>query len=255
MGKGLVKTFLEVKNISYAYSEEIFVDLSFQVNKGEFLTLVGPSGCGKTTLLKILAGLLKPRKGQVLIQGKNIPLLGQVSLMPQGDLLLPWRTVLENGVLPLEIKGVKKEIAFKEVRGLLKEFGLHGYEDYYPSQLSGGMRQRVAFLRSIVSGSDLITLDEPFSALDALTRFKMQKWLLKVWQKHKKTIIFITHDVEEAIFLSQRVFLLSKPPIKKVQEFSIPFSYPRTNNLLGEKNFIELRQKILQGLEGEGDNA
>ncbi|SMB81641.1 putative hydroxymethylpyrimidine transport system ATP-binding protein [Desulfonispora thiosulfatigenes DSM 11270] len=244
---------LNVDKIHYSYQENkepVFENISFKVEKSEFIALVGPSGCGKTTLLHILGGLLEPTKGQVLLNGSNTDRMGKISLMPQEDLLLPWRTILENGVLPLEIKGIKKEEARNRVKELIKEFGLEGYENAYPHHLSGGMRQRVAFLRNILTGNKVILFDEPFSALDALTRFKMQKWLLKMWQKFKPTIIFITHDVEEAIFLSQRIFLLGKIPNRNIKEFIVPFKYPRDNDLLGYPKFTEIRQAILKGLEG-----
>lgn len=251
--RGVRLTELAVKNLDYYYDnsgQTIFENISFNVKPGEFITLVGPSGCGKTTLLHILGGLLEPTKGEITINGKNINRIGKVSLMPQEDLLLPWRTVVENGALPLEIKGIKKDVARKKVIELIAEFGLKGFENAYPRELSGGMRQRVAFLRSILTGNKIILFDEPFSALDALTRFKMQKWILSMWEKFKPTIIFITHDVEEAIFLSQRVFLLSKIPNKNIREFIMPFSYPRDNELLGNSDFVRIRKEILAGLEG-----
>ncbi|MDK2822226.1 MAG: putative hydroxymethylpyrimidine transport system ATP-binding protein [Clostridia bacterium] len=247
----MVATLLEAKNISYGYegmSQLIFDGLSFTVQDGEFVTLVGPSGCGKTTLLHILAGLITDFSGNILLDGMEVERLGKISLMPQQDLLLPWRTVLENGSLPLEIKGLTKMDAQKQARQILIQFGLAGFENVYPHQLSGGMRQRVAFLRSILTGNKIFLLDEPFSALDALTRLKMQEWLLNMWQKFKPTIIFITHDVEEAVFLAQRVFLLSPPPNKKIIEYPVPFFYPRSRSLLGNENFVKLRQEILAGL-------
>lgn len=244
---------LSVEQIHYSYTEDneaVFENMSFKVKKSEFIALVGPSGCGKTTLLHILGGLLEPSQGQVLLDGEDTNRLGKISLMQQEDLLLPWRTIIENGVLPLEVKGVKKEEARKRVKDLIKEFGLEGYENAYPNELSGGMRQRVAFLRNILTGNRIILFDEPFSALDALTKFKMQKWLLKMWQKFKPTIIFITHDVEEAVFLSQRIFLLKKMPNSSFQEFNVPFAYPRENELLADPEFVKIRQGILKGLEG-----
>ena len=244
---------LSVENVHYSYTEDkesVFENISFEVEKSEFIALVGPSGCGKTTLLHILGGLLEPTQGQVLLDGDKTNRLGKISLMPQEDLLLPWRTILENGILPLEVKGVKKEEARKRVKDLIKEFGLEGYENAYPYELSGGMRQRIAFLRNILTGNKIILFDEPFSALDALTKFKMQKWLLDMWEKYKPTIIFITHDVEEAVFLSQRIFLLSKMPNSSIQEFKVPFDYPRENELLADSEFVKIRQRILKGLEG-----
>lgn len=217
------------------------------------MALVGPSGCGKTTLIHILAGLLTPTSGEILLDGSPETILGKVGLMPQQDLLLPWRTVLDNCSLPLEIKGVSVQTAREKARGVLIQFGLGGYENAFPYQLSGGMRQRAAFLQSIIAGNKIILLDEPFSALDALTRLKMQQWLLNMWLEIKPTIIFITHDVEEAVFLAQRVLLLSSPPNKGFAEFPINLPYPRSKELLGNDQLVMLRQKILNGLEkGEG---
>ncbi|MFZ7102226.1 MAG: ABC transporter ATP-binding protein [Peptococcaceae bacterium] len=241
-----------MENLSYSYGQkyqQIFDKLSFNVQDSEFTALVGPSGCGKTTLFHILAGLIDDFSGEVVMNGTTKDLLGKISLMPQQDLLLPWRTVVENGALPLEIKGVGRKEAQKEVRELLTKFGLQGYENLYPYQLSGGMRQRVAFLRSILTGSQVLLLDEPFSALDALTRMKMQQWLMDMWREFKPTIIFITHDVEEALFLAQRVLLLGYPPNGQLKDYAVDFSYPRDKQLLGDPKFIELRQNILAGLD------
>ena len=241
-------TEVKLKEIYYSYQgmeHPIFDKLSLTVQRGEFVTLVGPSGCGKTTLLEIMAGLITDFSGGILLDGlKKLP-LGNISLMPQEDLLLPWRTVLENGALPLEIKGEKKSAANQQVRELLREFGLEGFENYYPHQLSGGMRQRVAFLRSILTGHRVLLLDEPFSSLDALTRLKMQEWLITMWQKFQPTITFITHDVEEAIFLGQSIYIFSMVPNSKLKHYQVPFVYPRNHSLLGNLDFVQLRQQIL----------
>jgi len=243
-----MKTELVLDDIYYRYrgmEEPIFDGLTLSIKSGEFVALVGPSGCGKTTLLQIMAGLIANFSGTIYLDGQIGEPLGKVSLMPQEDLLLPWRTVLENSCLPLEIKGIDKSKASQQVRGLLREFGLEGYENFYPQQLSGGMRQRVAFLRSILTGHRILLLDEPFSALDALTRLRMQQWLIAMWQKFQTTIIFITHDVEEAIFLAQRILLFSVAPNKRLKEYTVPFPYPRKPAVLGNPSFVELRQEIL----------
>jgi len=241
-------TEVKLKDIFYRYQEmehPIFDGLSLIVQSGEFVTLVGPSGCGKTTLLEIIAGLIADFSGDIYLDGAKKMPLGQVSLMPQEDLLLPWRTVLENGSLPLELKGQRQSDANQQVRNLLREFGLDGFENYYPHQLSGGMRQRVAFLRSILTGHRVLLLDEPFSALDALTRLKMQEWLITMWQKFQPTIIFITHDVEEAIFLGQSIYIFSMVPNRKLKHYPVSFAYPRNRSLLGNPDFVQLRQQIL----------
>ncbi|PZS08804.1 MAG: ABC transporter, partial [Chloroflexi bacterium] len=170
------------------------VDL--EIGEGEFVSIVGPSGCGKSTLLNILAGLTMPTNGQVLLDGEAAPrLLGRIGYMPQRDLLMPWRTVLDNTTLGLEMAGVSRHVARDRARGELARFGLAGFERRWPSSLSGGMRQRAALLRTFLAGHEVLLLDEPFGALDALTRQAMQTWLLQIWESDRKTILFVTHDV------------------------------------------------------------
>src|ERR1700681_1097607 len=177
--------------------------LEASVAPGEFVTVVGPSGCGKSTLFNIVAGLEEPdSRGVLRFEGNSChaaDLLGRVSFMPQQDLLLPWRNVVDNAILALEVEGVPRAEARAKALKMLPEFGLAGFEKQYPHQLSGGMRQRVALMRTFLFERDLMLLDEPFGALDALTRAMMQRWLLDVWQKYRRTILFITHDVDEAI--------------------------------------------------------
>jgi ABC-type nitrate/sulfonate/bicarbonate transport system ATPase subunit len=188
------------------------VDLAIQA--GEFVTLVGPSGCGKSTLFNIAAGLLDA-DGEVALGGVRCgarDLLGRVAFMPQRDLLLPWRTVVDNAILAIEIEGVRRGEARRRAAAMLPEFGLAGFGGQYPHQLSGGMRQRVALMRTFLFERDLMLLDEPFGALDALTRMMMQRWLLEVWQRRRRTVLFITHDVDEAIFLGDRVLVMSARP-------------------------------------------
>ncbi|MCK9905890.1 ATP-binding cassette domain-containing protein, partial [Frankia sp. Cpl3] len=166
-----------------------------QVEEGEFVSLIGPSGVGKSTLFQLASGLLRPDAGTIALDGiVETNLLGKVAYMPQKDLLLPWRTVTENAALPLELQGVPKREAREQVIERLALFGLAGCADAYPDQLSGGMRQRVSFLRTILTGCDLMLLDEPFSALDGITRLEMQEWLLEMWQRLGSTVIMITHD-------------------------------------------------------------
>lgn len=251
----MVEISIDLRNINYQYPDSkqlIFNDLNLSVQSGQLVALVGPSGCGKTTLLRIISGLISDFSGTVFLDGHEEKLLGKAGLMPQDDLLLPWRTVLENSSLPLEIKGLDKDEIQKKVRPLLQEFGLEGYENAYPHQLSGGMRQRVAFLRNVLTGHKILLLDEPFSALDALTRLRMQEWLLTMWQRYGQTIIFITHDVEEAIFLAQRILLFSSAPNKSLKEYTVPFAYPRKRELLGNPAFVKLRQEILFQLTSGG---
>jgi ABC-type nitrate/sulfonate/bicarbonate transport system ATPase subunit len=192
---------------------QALADVSLVLGEGEFVSLVGPSGCGKSTLLRILAGLLAPSAGEIRLgDGEPDELLGRVGYMPQADLLMPWRRTLDNVTLGLELAGVPRAQARERARGELARFGLDGFERHWPRALSGGMRQRAALLRTFLAGRDVLLLDEPFGALDALTREELREWLLEVWEAERKTILLVTHDVEEAVFLSDRVFVMSSRP-------------------------------------------
>ncbi|MGO4887970.1 ABC transporter ATP-binding protein [Anaerobacillus sp. MEB173] len=247
---------LQFDQVSFTYKNSkkntnlpVIHNLSFSINDGEFISLLGPSGSGKSTIFRLITGLEQPSAGRVLINNEVITeRLGKVGYMPQKDLLLPWRTIIENAILPLELKGTNKKAALEIVRKHMKDFGLEGYENSYPSQLSGGMRQRVGFLRAILSGTNVLLLDEPFSALDAMTRLIMQEWLLEQWQQWRKTVVFITHDVEEAIFLSDKIFLFSEKPLDSYKEFVVPLPRPRAVNDLHTKEVIQLKQCLLEEL-------
>ncbi|TLS36948.1 ABC transporter ATP-binding protein [Pseudalkalibacillus caeni] len=230
----------------------IFDGIDFRVNDGEFVSIIGPSGSGKSTIFRLVTGLENPAAGEIFLNGKKTEnRLGQVGYMPQQDLLMPWRTIKENAVLPLEIKGMKKAEAESRVLQLLDDFGLKGVEDKYPGDLSGGMRQRVSFLRSILSGSNILLLDEPFSALDAITRLSMQEWLLAQWQKWKKTILFITHDVDEALFLSDRIFVLTGRPNHQLTEVTVPLGRPRTVRDLSRPEVVTLKEQLIDQLRSK----
>ncbi len=245
---------LAFDNVSFSYGADnkIIDGLSFNARPGEFISVVGVSGSGKSTIFRLITGLDQPSSGTISLTGHDAAeRLGKVGYMPQQDLLLPWRTILENARLPLEIAGVDKKRATDQVMPLLQEFGLTGTEDQYPSQLSGGMKQRVAFLRALLSGSPLLLLDEPFSALDAITRLSMQEWLIQQWRKRQSTILFITHDVEEALFLSDRIFLLTNKPITECQEIVVPLTRPRTRKDLHKPELLALKEQMLQKLQSE----
>ena len=211
---------IEVRGLSKAFRVdgrrvETLLDVNVWAAPGEFVTLIGPSGCGKSTLFNIICGLLKPDAGEVCLDGEPATVrIGQVGYMPQKDLLLPWRRVLDNVTLAPEIAGEDLEAARQEARALLPLFGLEGFDDAYPATLSGGMRQRAALLRTFLTHKDVMLLDEPFGALDAITRIELQDWLLEVWRHLRKTVLFITHDVEEAVFLSDRIYVLSPRPAR-----------------------------------------
>jgi ABC-type nitrate/sulfonate/bicarbonate transport system ATPase subunit len=220
------------------------------VGEREFVSIVGPSGCGKSTLFNCVAGLVRPSAGRVLLDGREPErLLGLVGYMPQRDLLMPWRTVLDNCTLGLEISGVRRRAARARAREALPRFGLDGFEDRWPPSLSGGMRQRAALLRSFLAGRDVLLLDEPFGALDALTRSGMQAWLLEVWEEDRKTILFVTHDVEEAVLLSDRVYVMSGRPGRMEMCVDIDLPRPRTLDATTTARFTELKAHILAPLK------
>ena len=229
------------------------VDL--RIAKSEFVTLVGPSGCGKSTLFNMIAGLLPPDDdGSLLFGGtpqRDGQLLGKVSFMPQRDLLFPWRTVLDNAILALEVEGVPRKEARERARAMLPEFGLTGFADHYPHQLSGGMRQRVALMRTFLFERDLLLLDEPFGALDALTRSRMQHWLLEIWARHRRTVLFITHDIDEAIVLGDKVLVMTARPGTVKSETVVDLPRPRDPSIVLSPEFIGLKQRLLAEIEEE----
>lgn len=246
-------SILRFDNVSYQYPGEdfdIINGLSFSVEPGSFHCIVGVSGCGKSTIFRMINGLLPPKAGTISVNGKPITAREHYcGYMPQKDMLFPWRTIGENLALPLEIqRGYTKTQQRDMIDAALADVGLDGCRDKRPDELSGGMRQRAAFARTMLTGSDLLLLDEPFSALDFLTRISMQEWLLEQWQRHKKTILFITHDVEEAIFLSSSVLVVEKTPIHALREIPVPMSYPRTRQDLIRPEVAALREQLVEML-------
>lgn len=238
---------LEVKNVSKSFDGKLILDdISIELNKGELVCLLGISGGGKTTLFNIISGLLSPDNGQVLLDGKDVTnQSGHISYMLQKDLLLPYRTVEDNAALPLLLKGVKKKAARAQVSPLFEQFGLEGTQKKYPSQLSGGMRQRAALLRTYMFSKDVALLDEPFSALDTLTKSSMHKWYLNVMDKIQLSTLFITHDIDEAILISDRIYLLSGSPGKITAEIIIKEPKPRQDSFNLTAEFLEYKRKIL----------
>lgn len=253
------RTSLAVHSLSYAFKggPALFDSLSFEVRAGEFVALLAPSGVGKTTLFRLLAGLLEPQAGSIVLAGEDGDgdnavtskrQVRRIGYMPQRDCLMPWRSVIDNAALGLELAGVPRREARRQVSELLPSFGLEGAGDKRPHELSGGMRQRVSFLRSLLSGGDPLLLDEPFSALDAMTRTGMQEWLLQIWEQHRKTVLFITHDVDEALLLSDRVLVASASPISRLSEFVVDVPRPRTYSAVLEPSFLQLKRAILEQL-------
>lgn len=231
-------------------------EISFSAKAGNFITLIGPSGCGKSTLFNIIVGLTEPDTGEICLNGTPLPQrTGMFGYMPQRDLLLPWRSVLNNVILGPELAGDDLKAARQEAASLLPLFGLEGFGQAYPATLSGGMRQRAALLRTFLTHREVMLFDEPFGALDALTRRDLQTWLLDIWQRFNKTILFITHDVEEALFLSDRVLVMSPRPGRVALDLTVDLPRPRQMTILVEPHFIELKARLLAtlGLSGHLD--
>lgn len=241
---------LEVKNISKSFDGNLILnDVSVELNKGELVCLLGISGSGKTTLFNIISGLLTPDSGQVLLDGKDITgQPGHISYMLQKDLLLPYRTIEDNAALPLLLKGMKKKDARLQVSPMFVQFGLEGTQKKYPSQLSGGMRQRAALLRTYMFSKDVALLDEPFSALDTITKSSMHKWYLNIMEQIQLSTLFITHDIDEAILISDRIYLLSGNPGKITGEIIINEPKPRRNDFNLTAEFLEYKRNILENL-------
>jgi ABC-type nitrate/sulfonate/bicarbonate transport system ATPase subunit len=242
---------LRLENLSKTFSTDSgdFVALaptSLDIPAGGFVSLIGPSGCGKTTIFNIIAGLLPPTTGRVLIDGEDATVfIGQVGYMLQKDLLLPWRTVLDNVALGMEIKGVPMKEARERALPLIQRYGLGGFEYQHPSALSGGMRQRAALLRTLLIDMDVILLDEPFGALDAQTKSKMQEWLLGLFADFGRTVVFVTHDVEEAIFLSDEIHVMATKPGRIIEALPIDLPRPRDRSVVTTPRFMAMKKYCL----------
>jgi len=245
---------LQVKNISKRFDQKpVLQDSSIELHAGEMVCLLGASGGGKTTLFNIISGLLPPDAGEVLLDGEDITNRpGHISYMLQKDLLLPYRTIEDNVALPLLLKGVKKKEARLQAAPLFAEFGLAGTEKLYPAQLSGGMRQRAALLRTYLFSRDVALLDEPFSALDTLTKSAMHRWYLDVMEKIRLSTLFITHGIDEAILLSDRIYLLGGTPGTITAELIIQEPKPRRDNFPLSAAFLEYKRQILSMLDMRG---
>ncbi|WP_071126064.1 ABC transporter ATP-binding protein [Peptoniphilus lacydonensis] len=240
---------LRTENINKSFDDKIILkDINIKLNKGELVSFVGVSGSGKTTLFNIIAGLLGPDSGKVFLRGKEITnKAGKVSYMLQKDLLLPYMTIIDNVSLPLVLRGDKKKVAREKVKDLFKDFGLEGNEYKYPSQLSGGMAQRAALLRTYVFGSEVTLLDEPFSALDAITKASIHKWYKNIINEMKISTIFITHDIEEAVKLADRIYILGKNPGTIIDEINIRENFH--DNFFEDENFIKYKKYIINKLD------
>ncbi len=244
---------VEIRNLNRSFDgAPVLKDLSLDVGEGEFVSILGPSGSGKSTTFSVLTGALSPSSGEVLVDGKPLDQQpGRFAYMPQKDALLPWRRVMDNATLGLEVAGVRRKEARRRVEPLLETFGLAGYERSYPAQLSGGMRQRTALLRTVVQEREVLLLDEPFGALDALTRARMQQWIERIWEEHRWTVLLITHDVREAIFLSDRIYVFSPRPATVVRSVEVDLPRPRTLATFGDPAFTRIETELLETLLGE----
>ena len=243
---------LEVKGVSKSFDgEEIIRDISLELKEGEIVSLLGVSGGGKTTLFNIIAGLSAPDAGNIYLEGQEITgKPGNISYMLQKDLLLPYRTLVDNVALPLTIRGMKKSEAREKAAGYFEEFGLEGAEKKYPAEISGGMKQRAALLRTYLFSEKVALLDEPFSALDMLTKASVHEWYLEVMEKIKLSTLFITHDIDEAILLSDRIYLLTGKPGSITKEIVIKESKPRKKDFNLSENFLQYKREIISHLEG-----
>lgn len=242
---------LTANNITVSYDGiKIIEDISIELNKYEIVCLLGVSGGGKTTLFNVVSGLLVPDTGTVILDGENITgQAGKTSYMLQKDLLLPFKTIIDNVSLPLLIKGMKKQKAREAASKYFDEFGLSGTDKKYPHQLSGGMRQRAALLRTYLFSNKVALLDEPFSALDTITKSSMHRWYLDIMEQIKLSTLFITHDIDEAILLSDRIYILSEKPGKIVDEIKIKELKPRNNDFIVSEEFMNYKRQILKILE------
>ena len=248
---------LEFKNVFFKYEEDdykMLENLSFTVDEGDFISIIGKSGCGKSTVFRLINGLEKAEKGEILVNGISIEKQKNYSAyMPQKDLLFPWRTIEQNICLSMEIQKRSKSEMHEKAEEILKEVGLWDYRNKYPKDLSGGMRQRASFARTILSGCNLMLLDEPFSALDSLTKISLQEWLLEECKKHNKTVLFVTHDVEEAIFLSKKIFVITDRPVTHFEEVVVPLSDERKREDMKRGDIVELKESLIKKLRQEGE--
>lgn len=242
---------LTTNNITVSYEgSKIIEDISIELHKGEIVSILGVSGVGKTTLFNVISGLIKPDSGTVEIDSNDITgTTGNVSYMLQKDLLLPYKTIIDNVSLPLVIRGEKKSKAKEITSKYFEEFGLEGTQNKYPNQLSGGMRQRAALLRTYQFSNQVALLDEPFSALDSITKSSMHQWYLNVMEQIKLSTFLITHDIDEAILLSDRIYIMGGKPGKITEEITVKYPKPRSKEFIVSESFMKYKKHILENLE------
>ena len=229
-----------LKNISKFFEDmEILRDINIEVKEGELVSILGPSGSGKSTIFNILTNLINSDRGEVEVNG-------DLSYMYQKDMMVPWKKVIDNIGIPIIFKGNSKKNAREEVKKHIDEFGLNGFEYKYPSQLSGGMKQRANFLKTYLTSNDIMLLDEPFGALDSITRRKMQKWLLDLTKEINSTILLITHDIEEAILLSNRIYIISEKPAIIKGEIKVNLPKERNEDIVTSDKFVAIKKEVLE---------
>ena len=245
-------TLLQLRDVGKSFAETVALEpTSLSIEEGSFVAIVGPSGCGKSTLFNVIAGLTAPDSGEVRLGDQVVTgATGHVGYMLQKDLLVPWRTVQDNITMAARLTRRVTNDDRNEARRVAEQYGLGEFLRHYPSALSGGMRQRVAFMRTLVTHQPLLLLDEPFGALDAQTRLEMQQWLLQVWKETGRTVLFITHDVDESIFLSDRILVMSPRPGRVIADLENPLERPRDLDSLTDPKFIELKSRVMHLLHG-----
>ena len=239
---------LELRHVSKSFgNKQVLQEISLHVANGEFVSVIGPSGSGKSTMFSLIGGLLEPDAGEIYLSGENITnKRGFISYMPQQASLFPWRTIIENVLVGQELQGKKD---YERAEAMLERSGLGDVIHAYPHELSGGMKQRVAFIRALLSPQSLMLLDEPFSALDEFTRTDMQKWLLSIWEDDEQSILFITHNIDEALFLSDKIIILSVNPAEIKEVIEVPFKRPRDEELLLSEEFLQWKRKIMDVIQ------
>jgi NitT/TauT family transport system ATP-binding protein len=257
----VTKGKVEVTNFGLSYDTlsgpvEAVLDASIRVDPGEFISIIGPSGCGKSTLLNAVAGFLKPTRGEVTVDGEVVdrPSADRGMVFQQYS-LFPWKTVRENVEFGLKMKGIERNKREQSARTLLGLAGLLGFENQYPESLSGGMKQRVGIIRALATGPKVLLLDEPFGALDAQTRIIMQQILTNIWQRLKTSVLFVTHDIDEAIFLSDRVYCMTARPGTIKAEIAIPLERPRQQSMMMSSEFLGLRRGLMSLIREESLKA
>ena len=247
---------ISFRDVSFAYTDRWLVQhVRFDVEPNTFISIIGPSGCGKSTLFRLLNGLERIQTGEIYYRDRHMQYgdPSSCAFMPQKDILLPWRNIWQNVALPLELAGVSQKERQARAMALLEHVGLAKWSDHRPSELSGGMRQRVSFCRTLITGHETLLLDEPFSALDALTKRQLENWLMLQWYEEPKTILLVTHDVDEAIYLSQRILVMVPDEqtgcITSLMTVDVPFDFPRQANILGLPQAQAIKHQILTALK------